>query len=115
MKDRRSVDDLSIDELQRVLAEKKRAAREARLAKYRETGRALPAIGTTAETRHDDARAQPTPRNLVRRLFDIFLLIVEVGAVVGLIYVLYNGTAILRRLNEDAAQVIAASVPSPVP
>jgi sortase A len=115
MKDRRSVDDLSIDEIQRVLAEKKRAAREARLAKYRETGRALPAIGATAEARLDDARPQPVPRSLVRRLFDIFLLIVEVGAVVGLIYVLYNGTTILRRLNEDAAQVIAKSVPSPVP
>lgn len=115
MKDRRSVDDLSIDELQRVLAEKKRAAREARLAKYRVTGRALPAIGATPESQLNDARPAPAPRSLARRLFDIFLLVVEVGAVVGLIYVLYNGTNIMQRLNEDAAQVIAASVPTPVP
>jgi sortase A len=115
MKDRRSVDDLSIDELQRVLAEKKRAAREARLAKYRETGRALPAIGTEPDSRLNEARPAPAPRSLVRRLFDIFLLVVEVGAVVGLIYVLYNGANILQRLNEDAAQVIAEGVPTPVP
>src|SRR5574341_2278972 len=115
MKDRRSVDDLSIDELQRVLAEKKRAAREARLAKYRVTGRALPAIGATPEARLNDARPAPAPRSLARRLFDIFLLVVEVGAVVGLIYVLCNGTNIMQRLNEDAAQVIAASVPTPGP
>ena len=115
MKDRRSVDDLSIDELQRVLAEKKRAAREARLAKYRETGRALPAIGTGPDSRLNEARPAPAPRSLVRRLFDIFLLVVEVGAVVGLIYVLYNGANILQRLNEDAAQVIAEGVPTPVP
>lgn len=115
MKDRRSVDDLSIDELQRVLAEKKRAAREARLAKYRETGRALPAIGTGPDFRLNEARPAPAPRSLVRRLFDIFLLVVEVGAVVGLIYVFYNGANILQRLNEDAAQVIAEGVPTPVP
>ena len=35
MKDRRSVDDLSLEELERVLAEKKRAAREARLAQVK--------------------------------------------------------------------------------
>ncbi|MBF8282599.1 MAG: hypothetical protein HW378_1514 [Anaerolineales bacterium] len=98
-----------------MLAEKKRAAREARLAKYRETGRALPAIGTGPDSRLNEARPAPTPRSLVRRLFDIFLLVVEVGAVVGLIYVLYNGANILQRLNEDAAQVIAEGVPTPVP
>jgi len=98
-----------------VLAEKKRAAREARLAKYRETGRALPAIGTGPDFRLNEARPAPAPRSLVRRLFDIFLLVVEVGAVVGLIYVFYNGANILQRLNEDAAQVIAEGVPTPVP
>ena len=98
-----------------MLAEKKRAAREARLAKYRETGRALPAIGTGPDFRLNEARPAPAPRSLVRRLFDIFLLVVEVGAVVGLMYVLYNGANILQRLNEDAAQVIAEGVPTPVP
>ncbi len=115
MKDRRSVDDLSIDELQRVLAEKKAAAREARLAKYRETGRALPAIGTASDMRVDETPRVRAPRSLARRLFDFFLLVVEVGAVIGLIYVLYNGTNILRQLNEDASQVIARTVPTPVP
>ena len=62
MKDRRSVDDLSIDELQRVLAEKKAAAREARLAKYRETGRTLPAIGTTPDSRVDESPRARAPR-----------------------------------------------------
>jgi len=55
------------------------------------------------------------PRSLVRRLFDVFLLLVEVGAVVGLIYVLYNGSAILDRLNREVAQAIAQSVPTFTP
>lgn len=115
MKDRRSVDDLSVDELQRILSEKKSAAREARLAKYRRSGRALPAvpIGITPE-------APPTPhtparRSLLRRLFDFFLLIVEVGAVVGLIYLFYSGYNTWRALNQEVKIIAAESVPTLTP
>ncbi|HLF00576.1 MAG TPA: hypothetical protein VI547_01275, partial [Anaerolineales bacterium] len=108
MKDRRSVDDLSIDELQRVLSEKKRAAREARLAQYRKTGRAVHVpIGELPDPRLSDSARAPAPRSLVRRLFDFFLLLVEVGAVLGLIYVLYNGSNILSQLNQEVAEVLA--------
>ena len=41
MKDRRSVDDLSIEELELVLKIKKSQVREERLRNYRESGRAL--------------------------------------------------------------------------
>jgi sortase A len=116
MKDRRSVDDLTITELQRVLSEKKRAAREARLAKYRQTGRAVRVpIGATPDivaVPQDVERAPRAARSLPRRLFDIFLLVVEVGAVVGLIYVFYNGAEILTRLNEEVAAVIADAGPT---
>ena len=116
MKDRRSVDDLSIDELQRALAEKKRAAREARLARYRQTGRAVHVpIGATPEGPPDDGRPARAPRSLARRLFDVFLLIVEVGAVVGLIYVLYNGSNLLDQLNQEVSQVMAESVSTLTP
>jgi sortase A len=116
MKDRRSVDDLSVAELQRVLSEKKRLAREARLAKYRQSGRTvrLP-IGATPEaiaSPLDGARPARAHRSLPRRLFDLFLLIVEVGAVVGLIYVFYNGSEILRRLNEEVRIAMVDAVPT---
>ncbi len=113
MKDRRSVDDLSIDELERVLAEKKRAAREARLDSYRQTGRAVRMpVGALPDERLDDARTTRAPRSLVRRLFDYFLLIVEVGAVLGLIYVLYNGSNVLAQLNHEVAAAVAQAVPT---
>jgi sortase A len=116
MKDRRSVDDLSVAELQRVLAQKKSAAREARLAKYRQTGRAVRVpIGTLPEgpgAGLDDARPARAGRSLPRRLFDFFLLIVEVGAVVGLIYVFYNGAEVLARLNQEVRSVMADAVPT---
>jgi sortase A len=116
MKDRRPVNDLSIEELERALAEKKRAAREARLAKYRATGRVMPVpLQSTPDTQHEPARLRRQPRSLTRQILDGLLLVVEIGAVLGLIYVLYNGTAILRRLNQEVAQVILQPTLSPTP
>jgi sortase A len=113
MKDRRSVDDLTINELERVLAEKKRIAREARLSRYRQSGRAvLLPVGATPDDRLDDPRPPRAPRSRVRGLFDYFLLLVEVGAVLGLIYVLYNGTNILSQLNREVSAVVAQAVPT---
>jgi sortase A len=115
MRDRRPVDDLSIDELQRALAEKKRAAREARLVKYRQTGRALHVpVGGAPEALPDAPRPRP-PRSLARRILDLLLLLVEVGAVAGLAYVIYNGSNILRQLNQEVAAVIAESLPTLTP
>ncbi|MEP7359903.1 MAG: hypothetical protein ABI847_21815, partial [Anaerolineales bacterium] len=113
MKDRRSVDDLTISELERVLAEKKRIAREARLSRYRETGRAvLLPVGSTPDDRLDDPRPPRAPRSRVRGLFDYFLLFVEVGAVLGLVYVLYNGSNILSQLNREVSAAVAQAVPT---
>lgn len=113
MKDRRSVDDLSVEELERVLAEKKRAAREARLSRYRQNGRAVHVpVGAVPDERLPDARPARAPRSLGRRLFDYFLLIVEVGAVLGLVYVLYNGSNVLAQLNHEVAAAVAQSVPT---
>ncbi len=121
MKDRRSVDDLSVAELQRVLAEKKRLAREARLAQYRATGRALPAVPAGEDAAPEAAPRAPRSRSRARRLMDALLLIVEVGAVIGLGYVFYNGKTILDNLNREAAQAMVQEVqaldplPTPVP
>lgn len=121
MKDRRSVDDLSIDELQRVLSERKREAREARLSRYRETGRALPVTPVGVLPQGDPGAAPvapPRPRSPVRRLLEGLLLLVEIGAVLGLIYAAYNGKNILDSLNREAARAMAAEIqalPTPIP
>jgi sortase A len=115
MKDRRSVDDLSIDELQRVLVEKKRAAREARLARFRQTGRARPAISDPSYYQSAAAPAVPAPRSLTRRVLDWALLAVEIGAVLGLIFILYNGSNILQKLNQEVAQAILQPTLTPTP
>lgn len=112
MRDRRRVDDLSVDELQRVLAEKKQVAREARLARFRESGRALPVVpvGVMPEADQPAPAARRTPRSPLRRLLDGLLLIVEVAAVAGLVYVFYNGANILENLNREAAAAMRQEV-----
>lgn len=107
MKDRRPVDDLSVEELQQILAQKKQTAREARLAKYRQTGRAVRlAIGEQPTVLGPPTPVR-APRSLLKRLADIFLLVVEVGAVLGLVYLLYSGSEVLRTLNQEVAAVVA--------
>lgn len=115
MKDRRSVDDLSIDELERVLAAKKRAVREERLTAYRRSGRALPGHASAGGDVLGALGGAKPKRSWVRRLFDWFLLLVEVGAVVGLVWVLYNGSNLLTELNQEVTNVIAESLPTFTP
>lgn len=113
MKDRRRVEDLSLDELQRVLQQKKQAARDARLAKYRQTGRALPVVpvGTLPEAAGSATElSAPRSRSRTRRVLDAMLLVVEVAAVLGLIFVFYSGANMLNSLNQEAAEAMSQSV-----
>jgi sortase A len=116
MKDRRSVDDLSIEELEQVLAIKKREAREARLRKMRATGRAGSAQWVEASTGSGPAAAPARPKSLTARAMNLGLLVVEIGAVVGLLYLLLNAAQLWQTLNAEVQQVIALTpLPSPSP
>jgi sortase A len=116
MKDRRSVDDLSIEELEQVLAIKKREAREARLRKMRARGRAGRAQVVEAVTASAPAVAATGPKPLPARIFNAILLVVEIGAVVGLFYLLFNSATLWQTLNREVAQALApTALPSPQP
>jgi sortase A len=122
----RSADELSLDELEAVLRRKRIEARQARLQRFRATGRALPeapdavADVAEAETPAEEAwlpagrRARSRPgrsRSTVNQL----LLIVEVAAVVGFVYVLASGFGVLRELNQEVAQTLAGATAQPTP
>lgn len=119
MKDRRSIDDLSVGEIERVLAEKKRAAREARLTRYRTSGRAVRlTVGDTASGLSEPVRRERAPRSPARRLFDWFLLVVEIGAVVGLLLIAAQWLQEVSKkqaLNQELGQAMAQSGPTPSP
>jgi len=113
MKDRRSVDDLSIDELERILKIKKQRAREERLRGFRDTGRALRAHVTT-----DDPTDWSPPRRRLRlgNLTSRALWFLEVAAVAGLVYLAYDFWQARETINEEVQEVISAeSAPTAAP
>lgn len=115
-------EDLTVEELRRLLVEKRRSTRQDRLDYYRKTGRAvsvIPDLDTPAlgELRSDwateDKEQTGKPRR--RRFFDAFLLIVEIMAVVGLVFVLFNGLEVIQELNQEVADALELPTLTPTP
>ena len=116
--DRRRVGELSIRELEALLARRRIEARRTRLAQFRASGRALrsqpgdeapvhiPEITTVTER---DAAEAPRSRLALNRM----LLLVEIGAVVGLALIVLNGLGALRELNQEVAAALEGPTPLP--
>jgi sortase A len=115
--------DLSVEELRRLLLDKRRVNRRDRLEHFRHTGRVLSispdpdmdiesplAMGKVVETPEEGSTAQEIAslkKTTRRKLWtDNLLLGVEVLAVVVLVGVILNGFSILRTLNQEAVAAI---------
>ncbi|HSM72773.1 MAG TPA: class D sortase [Anaerolineales bacterium] len=117
---RKAPEDLSVEELRRLLIEKRRGARRERLEHYKRTGRVAdvepeslpPVVDTLAEGAGDQP---PVPVSTRRKVMDRFLLAVEVLAVVGLVGVLISGFGVLRDLNEEVAAAFVQETFTPTP
>jgi len=124
---RKAPEDLSVEELRRLLVEKRRGARKDRLEHYRRTGRVVsiapdlpdddaplsaPVIDTTDATESTPEPVSASPR---RRFMDRALLSVEVLAVIGLIVVLLNGLGLLRTLNNEVLAALNPETATPTP
>jgi sortase A len=124
MKRQRSVKDLTVDELRQLLIEKRRAERQTRLDHFRRTGRVVhlesdpsPAsLENLRSTALPDEEYEPArPRSLRRIWLDRLLILVEVGAVFGLVFVLLNGINVLRDLNQEVASALVMPTLTPTP
>jgi sortase A len=58
---------------------------------------------------------QTQPRRGGRRVLDVFLLVVEILAVLGLVFVLFNGLDVIRQLNQEVAQALEHPTLTPTP
>ena len=147
MKDRRTVDELSIEQLEEVLRIRKR---EARVERLRQLGKdaevrgldplapelvepeptPLPTnhrrfgdVGATALYRHhalDKSLVEEGPKRPPRRIRwdwvrDKSLLVIEVGVVVGLIFVLVGSLSTMQDINEASSQVQQLPTLTPTP
>ncbi len=119
---RKALEDLSVEELRRLLVERRRGARKERLEHFRRTGRvadvtpemsvtepSAPVVDTLTES---ESAVAPAPR---RRFMDRALMVVEVAAVIGLVGVLVSGLGLLRDLNREVAAALNPVTPTPTP
>ncbi len=118
-------EDLSAEELRRLLLEKRRTARQHRLEHFRRTGRAVMLAPDLPPAAIDEWRSQPATeaqetspdappqRSTRRRLLDGLLLGVEILAVVGLAGILLNGFGLLRTLNQEVAAALQQDTLTP--
>jgi sortase A len=127
-KDRRAAADLSIEELEALLARKKLEARQERLQRFRRRGRAVrlrrePQPGVNFEDFRAEVQgqpptapppAEPAPSRL-RQGLNRLLVGIEVAAVLGLTYLLVSGFGALRTLNQEVAEARGGLAPSPTP
>lgn len=152
MRDKRPVDELSIEELERILAMRKREQRMARAQQSRERGRVAveapdvsmttPVVTTPAPSAEvaveptpiappvdsevvafvDDLHGNTSQADVSKQLTTWGLLAVEVIAVLGLVFVVYQGFTGLasiedsrRDLQEESNRIQAASQPTATP
>jgi len=121
-----SVEDFTVEELRRLLVEKRRASREERLERFRRTGRVVmvaPDIdgsslgdlrsGELTET--EQALVETAPRSRQKRFMDRLLLFVEILAVIGLLFVLFNGVNLIRELNQEVVAALEQPTLTPTP
>lgn len=120
---RRPVEDLSTEELRHLLIEKRRAERNRRLDHFRRSGRVVlvepqpvnSAFEGLGSSQAEEPSAEPRRISRRRRWLDGVLLVLEVVAVIGLVFVLFNGVSILRNLNKEVASAIEQPTLTPTP
>jgi sortase A len=123
---KKAPEDLSVEELRRLLVEKRRGARKDRLEHYRRTGRVIslapdldldsppsaPMIDTADSAVPESEAAPVNPR---RKFLDRVLLGAEILAVVGLVVVILNGVGLLRTLNTEVVAALNPETVVPTP
>lgn len=126
MPKKKNADDLTTEELRQLLIEKRRASRQDRLEYFRRTGRVVRISPDNENPSIDDMRSgevledTETPedipsRHKKRRLLDGLLFTIEVLAVVGLFFILYNGINLIRELNQEVVTVLVQPTLTPTP
>jgi sortase A len=119
---RKAPEDMSVEELRRLLIEKRRGARRERLEHFKRTGRvvdvapdALAESVPVVDTPEGEGDTADVPVSKRRRVMDRLLLVVEVLAVAGLVGILISGLGILQDLNEEVAAALVQETLTPTP
>ncbi|MBN1537278.1 MAG: class D sortase [Anaerolineales bacterium] len=121
---KKSVQDLSVDELRWMLVEKRRLERQNRLESYRRVGRrvvvapevnetSLETMQTTAEEDLEYETSSKRKRSRRHRALDGFLLVIEISAVLGFLFILFNGLNLIKELNQEVVAALEQPTMTP--
>ena len=122
-KDRRLAEELTIAELEALLARKKMDARQTRLKQFQRSGRVLPvptphtapdnaSIDHVNSARTGEEETASQSKQLLKRFLSRALVVVEVAAAVGFLYILLSGAGALKRLNAEVAEALSLGAPA---
>lgn len=126
-RDRRTAEELSIAELEALLARKRRQARQERIRKFQRSGRALELPGQPPTGGSEEPpEIEPDPSGpdepavvyqepLSRRILNRLLLAVEIAAVAALGIILVSSFDVLQDLNREVAEALGVSTSTPTP
>ncbi|MBT3239848.1 MAG: class D sortase [Chloroflexi bacterium] len=119
-------EDLSERELHRLLIQKRRKSRRKRLDDFRRSGRIVE-INPIPETKNQETwgsidleedgefNLDEGKQSKRKKGMDRALLFVEIIAIVGLVFILFNGMDILRKLNQEFAAALEQPALTPTP
>jgi sortase A len=120
-------EDLSEQDLRRLLLDKRHDARHKRLERFRSTGRAVSLSPDLPPAALDEWRTQPpietqeeslkrpAARPARRRWYDGILLSVEILAVLGLVGLMLNWFGLLQTLNQEVVAALRQDTLTPTP
>ena len=120
-------EELSEQELRRLLLDKRHSARQKRLERFRRTGRAVLLSPDLPPSALDEWRIQPpvemqdegldgsARRPVRRRWYDGILLSVEILAVLGLVGLVLNWFGLLQTLNQEVSAALLQDTLTPTP
>ena len=126
MSKKRRPEDLSESELRRLMLQKRNDQRKRRLDDFRRTGRLVLLSSNVGQPDLEDLRSSqvqlPAEKSKTefrlagrQRLFDRLLLAVEVIAILGLVYLAFNGANLVRELNDEVAAALELPTLTPTP
>jgi sortase A len=123
--DPKSPQELSVDELRQLLVEKRRKIRMRHLEHYRNTGRVVNLTSdqqsASFEYLHSSTQAEVDPNEQLPwykragRTLDRIFLVIEILAVMGLLFIIYSGMQMLRNLNAEFSQSLIPATLTPTP
>ena len=117
MNTKRPAEDLSVEELRRLLIEKQRERRRARLERFRKSGRAMVLVPDEPQPRMERLRSQELNEapTVQRTWLDRALLAAEMLGIVAFLVVLLIGANAVWASNRDIRLSLRQPTPTPTP